>query len=104
MSFLSGEITSYPFSTEPLSSRSQFILPHLLRLAGHSWWPVRWQPAVNCCPSEYATFGWGPRGGYVYQKPVVEFFANAAIVERLERAIETMDGVVDFFAGNNVVG
>ena len=40
----------------------------------------------------------------MYQKPVVEFFANAAIVERLERAIETMDGVVDFFAGNNVVG
>ena len=40
----------------------------------------------------------------MYQKPFVEFFASAAIVERLERAIETMDGVVDFLAGNNMVG
>ena len=40
----------------------------------------------------------------MYQKPFVEFFASAAIVERLERAIKTMNGVVDFLAGNNVVG
>jgi hypothetical protein len=40
----------------------------------------------------------------VYQKPFVEFFASTAIVERLERVIEAMNGVVDFLAGNNAVG
>jgi methylenetetrahydrofolate reductase (NADPH) len=100
LSFLSGEITSYPFSTAPLSSESQLILPHLLRLAGHGWWPVSSQPAVDGTPSEDDTVGWGPPGGYVYQKPFVEFFASEAIVERLERAIETMNGAVDFLAGN----
>lgn len=104
LSFLSGEITSYPFSTAPLSSESQLILPHLLRLAGNSWWPVSSQPAVDGLPSEDDTVGWGPVGGYVYQKPFVEFFATTAIVERLERAIGTVDDVVDFLAGNNAVG
>ncbi|KAH9993822.1 MTHFR-domain-containing protein [Russula vinacea] len=100
LSFLSGKITSYPFSTAPLSSESQLILPHLLRLAGHGWWPVSSQPAVDGTPSEDDTVGWGPPGGYVYQKPFVEFFASEAIVERLERAIKSMNGVVDFLAGN----
>jgi methylenetetrahydrofolate reductase (NADPH) len=43
-------------------------------------------------------------GGYVYQKPFVEFFASAAVVERLERAIGKVNGVVDFLAGNKAVG
>jgi hypothetical protein len=104
LSFLSGEITSYPFSTAPLSSESQLILPHLLRLASHSWWPVSSQPAVDGSPSEDDTVGWGPAGGYVYQKPFVEFFASTAVVERLERAIGKVKGAVDFLAGNNSVG
>jgi methylenetetrahydrofolate reductase (NADPH) len=103
LSFLSGEITSYPFSTGPLSNESQLILPHLLRLAGHSWWPVSSQPAVDGSPSEDNTVGWGPAGGYVYQKSFVEFFASTAVVERLESTIGKVKGVVDFLAGNNAV-
>src|SRR5258707_8247228 len=87
LSFLSGKITSYPFSTGPLSSESQLILPHLVRLASHSWWPVSSQPAVDGSPSEDDTVGWGPTGGYVYQKSFVEFFASEAAVERLGKAI-----------------
>jgi hypothetical protein len=39
----------------------------------------------------------------VYQKPFVEFFADEAIVEKLEEAIGTAKGVVDFLAGNRAV-
>jgi hypothetical protein len=104
LSFLSGEITSYPFSTGPLSGESELILPHLLRLANRSWWPVSSQPAVDGSPSEDDTVGWGPAGGYVYQKSFVEFFASKAVVEQLERTIGKVKGVVDFLAGNNAVG
>jgi len=31
----------------------------------------------------------------------VEFFASAAIVEKLEKAVAAVNGVVDFLAGNN---
>jgi methylenetetrahydrofolate reductase (NADPH) len=101
--FLSGEINSYPFSPAPLSNESQLILPHLLHLAKHGWWPVGSQPAVDGLPSEDETLGWGPAGGYVYQKPFVEFFASEAIVEKLEETIGTVKGVVDFLAGNRAV-
>src|SRR6266702_1191924 len=101
--FLRGEITSYPFSPAPLSSESQLILPHLLRLAKNGWWPVGSQPAVDGLQSDHGTVGWGPAGGYVYQKAFVEFFASENIVERLEKAVEKVKGVVDFLAGNKMV-
>jgi len=44
----------------------------------------------------------GLAGGYVYQKPFVEFFASAAIVEKLEKAVVGVNRVVDLLAGNNV--
>ncbi|KAH9066364.1 methylenetetrahydrofolate reduct [Lactarius vividus] len=102
MRFLRGEITSYPFSPAPLSSESQLILPHLLCLAKNGWWPVGSQPAVDGLQSDHGTVGWGPAGGYVYQKSFVEFFASENIVERLEKAIGKVKGVVDFLAGNKL--
>jgi len=39
----------------------------------------------------------------VYQKSFVEFFASENIVERLEKAVEKVKGVVDFLAGNKMV-
>jgi methylenetetrahydrofolate reductase (NADPH) len=101
--FLHGEITSYPFSPAPLSSESQLILPHLLRLAKNGWWPVGSQPAVDGLQSDHGIVGWGPAGGYVYQKSFVEFFASEDIVERLEKAVEKAKGIVDFLAGNKMV-
>jgi hypothetical protein len=101
--FLQGEITAYPFSPAPLSSESQLILPHLLRLAKNGWWPVGSQPAVDGLQSDNAIVGWGPAGGYVYQKSFVEFFASEQVVERLEKAVEKAKGIVDFLAGNKMV-
>ena len=101
--FLRGEITAYPFSPAPLSSESQLILPHLLRLAKNGWWPVGSQPAVDGLQSDHAIVGWGPAGGYVYQKSFVEFFASEKVVERLEKAVEKTNGIVDFLAGNKMV-
>ncbi len=34
----------------------------------------------------------------------MEFFASEAVVERLENAIEKVNGAVDFLAGNKAVG
>ncbi|KAI9446165.1 methylenetetrahydrofolate reduct [Lactarius indigo] len=100
--FLRGEIASYPFSPAPLSSESQLILPHLLRLAKNGWWPVSSQPTVDGLQSDHGTVGWGPAGGYVYQKSFVEFFASENIVERLEKVVGKVKGVVDFLAGNKM--
>ena len=39
----------------------------------------------------------------MYQKSFVEFFASEDIVEKLEKAVSNVKGVVDFLAGNNMV-
>ena len=61
------------------------------------------QPAVDGLQSEHGIVGWGPAGGYVYQKSFVEFFVSEEIVERLEKAVEKANGIVDFLAGNKMV-
>ncbi|KAI0064533.1 methylenetetrahydrofolate reduct [Artomyces pyxidatus] len=100
--FLTSEVLSYPFSSSPLSLESHLILPHLKRLAHLGWWPVGSQPAVDGAHSSDSVVGWGPAGGYVYQKPFVEFFVGMDDVERLESKVRQMPkGSVDFLAGNN---
>ena len=94
-----GEITSYPFSPGPFSNESQLVLPHFLRPAKNGWWPVGSQPAADGLQSDHGIVGWG----YVYQKSFVEFFVREGIVERLEKAVENVNGVVDILAGNKMV-
>lgn len=98
---LYSNITSTPFSPSPLSPESLPILPHLERLTRKGWWTVFSQPAVDGITSSDEVFGWGPVGGYVFQKGFVEFFAEKSDVEELQRKIELKGGGwVDFFAAN----
>ena len=77
------------------------IFPHLEKLTRNGWWTVGSQPAVNGVSSGDETVGWGPKGGYVYQKCFVEFFVEQKDVERIEKKIkEQGGGWVDYFAGN----
>jgi len=74
---------------------------HLEKLTLKGWWTVGSQPTVNGASSEDEIFGWGPRGGYVFQKAFVEFFAEKEDVEKIERKVkEEGNGLVDYFVGN----
>lgn len=68
------------------------------------WWTVGSQPAVDAANSADEVVGWGPRAGYVFQKPFVEFFCEEEDVKLLERKIEEKgQGWVHWFACNNAV-
>ncbi|KAH7107687.1 MTHFR-domain-containing protein [Auriculariales sp. MPI-PUGE-AT-0066] len=98
---LEGRIDSTPFWDNPLSPESRLILPHLVRMTKHGWWTVGSQPAADAISSDDPVLGWGPRGGYVFQKAFVEFFASQADVEWLERNARSAGrGQITFFAGN----
>lgn len=104
LAHLHSKITSTPFSPFPLSPESLRILNYLESLTRRGWWTVFSQPAVDGASSSDEVFGWGPAGGYVFQKGFVEFFAERADVERLEKKINSKgDGWVDFFAANEEV-
>jgi len=99
--YLHSEISSSPFSSLPLSSESLTILPHLEELTKRGWWTICSQPAVDGAPSTDAVFGWGPRGGYVFQKGFVEFFVEEPILERIEKKVAAEGkGWVHYFSGN----
>ncbi|EGN95593.1 hypothetical protein SERLA73DRAFT_95124 [Serpula lacrymans var. lacrymans S7.3] len=99
--YLHSEITTTPFSPSALSPESLRILSHLERLTQRGWWTVGSQPAVDCGNSTDPVFGWGPRGGYVFQKSFVEFFADEEAVKEIVQKIEKEgQGVVHYFAGN----
>ncbi|KAI0807792.1 MTHFR-domain-containing protein [Fomes fomentarius] len=98
---LHSKITTTPFSSTPLSPESLMIFPHLERLTRKGWWTVGSQPAINGVSSTDEVVGWGPRGGYVYQKCFVEFFVEHKDVERIVKKVEEEGGgLVSYFAGN----
>lgn len=100
LKYLNSELNTTPFSSGPLSPESFTILPQLERLTKNGLWTVGSQPAVDGARSTDPVFGWGPRGGYVFQKGFVEFFAEEAVAELIERKVEKSEGWVDFFAAN----
>jgi methylenetetrahydrofolate reductase (NADPH) len=94
-------VSSTPFSSLPLSSESLTILPHLEELTKRGWWTVCSQPAVDGALSTDEVFGWGPRGGYVFQKGFVEFFVEEQVLERIEKKVAAEGrGWVHYFSGN----
>ena len=62
------------------------------------------QPAIDGASSSDDIVGWGPKGGYVYQKCFVEFFVEKSEVDKIEERVrERGHGWVNYFAGNVLV-
>jgi len=96
---LEGEIDAMPWSEEALQPETLTIKEPLLGLINKGWWTVASQPAVNGVRSTDPVFGWGPKNGFVFQKPFVEFFLPSADWKRLRRKLE-QDEQVTYLAGN----
>ena len=76
---LRGQLDQLPWSEGPLNAETRVIQPQLCRLIEErGWWSIASQPAVNGATSSDPIFGWGPRGGFVFQKAFVEFWIPAS--------------------------
>lgn len=95
---LEGQIPSMPWSEEALQPETLSIKNELLKLVDKGWWTVASQPAVNGVPSTDPVFGWGPKNGFVFQKPFVEFFIPSADWAVLEPRL-AKDPQITYFAG-----
>ncbi|KAK5747077.1 methylenetetrahydrofolate reductase 1 [Elasticomyces elasticus] len=96
---LEGKIDAIPWSEEALQAETLTIKNQLLSLVNKGWWSVASQPAVNGKRSNDPVFGWGPKNGFVFQKPFVELFLPAADWQRLCANLDA-DEQVTYFAGN----
>lgn len=93
-----------PFCDMPLSPESASVLPYLIDLnsASRRYWTVGSQPAVDAARSEDPVHGWGPPGGYVFQKAYVEFFVPESEVQRLTQKLVSLarGGRISMYASN----
>ncbi|KAI9664270.1 MAG: hypothetical protein M1831_002449 [Alyxoria varia] len=102
--YLSGTLPALPWSEESLSAETALIREELRGLNAKGWWTMASQPAVDAASSADSVVGWGPKcGGWVWQKPFVEFFIPTQDWERLKRRLDEEcvgSEEVTYFAGN----
>ena len=80
-SYLAGRHpTQLPWSeSATLSPETALINSELTQLSlRKGYWTIASQPAVDGLPSTHPIHGWGPPGGFVFQKAFVEFFVPAS--------------------------
>jgi len=96
---IEGDLDALPWSEQSLSPETRTISKELLALNDKGWWTVASQPAVNGFKSIDPIFGWGPRNGFVFQKPFVEFFIPSADWKALQPRLKAHEQIT-YFAGN----
>jgi len=77
LAYLSGKISRLPWSVTQLAPEATTIFSQLQNINKHGFFTINSQPAVNCLPSGHAVHGWGPDGGFVWQKAYIEFFCSS---------------------------
>ncbi len=93
ISYLNADIDSLPWSDEPSSAETALIKDELIKLNQKGYWTLASQPAVNGEKSSHEVLGWGPKGGYVFQKAFVEMFVPAADFAALKAKLQQLPEV-----------
>ena len=76
---LKGELDQLPWSEGPLNPETCLIESQLCNLIEQKgWWSIASQPAADGVKSSHPVLGWGPSGGFVFQKAFVELWIPAS--------------------------
>ncbi|KAM7099758.1 methylenetetrahydrofolate reductase (NADPH) isoform 3-T3 [Molossus nigricans] len=101
--YLSGEpnqngcrVTCLPWNDEPLAAETSLMKEELLRANRRGILTINSQPNVNGKPSSDPVVGWGPSGGYVFQKAYLEFFTSRKTVEALLQVLKKYESRVTY--------
>eukprot|EP01129_Flabellula_baltica_P011963 TRINITY_DN532_c0_g1_i1.p1 TRINITY_DN532_c0_g1~~TRINITY_DN532_c0_g1_i1.p1 ORF type:complete len:622 (-),score=156.03 TRINITY_DN532_c0_g1_i1:68-1837(-) len=89
--FLIGEVPKLPWIDQPVSLETGPIVELLSDMNFHGFWTINSQPSVNGAPSSDPNVGWGPSGGYVYQKAYLEFFTSPQHLEMIEEILSSKE-------------
>ncbi len=81
--YVDGKVPQLPWGESAMSAESAVIQHQLRWMNQHGFLTINSQPQVNAAPSDHEVYGWGGKGGYVYQKSYVEFFCSSETLEAL---------------------
>ncbi|KAL0076443.1 methylenetetrahydrofolate reductase-domain-containing protein [Phycomyces blakesleeanus] len=91
--YILGKLSSLPWCEDALQTESDVISQRLVDINKRGYWTVSSQPAVNGVSSQDPVHGWGPKGGYVYQKAFIEFFVSDKQVKDLLKCLGENDEI-----------
>ena len=91
--YVEGKIPLLPWCEVSLQPESFTIQKELAALNRAGFLSINSQPAVDGADSADAVFGWGGKGGYVYQKSYIECFMSAEKLEKLMQSAERRESL-----------
>lgn len=97
---LEGTVPHIPWCETPLQPESFLIQPQLAKLNRCGLLTINSQPPVDGASSSHTAFGWGGKGGKVYQKAYFECFVSPAKANKLTQLV-TNHPSVNMYAINN---
>ena len=86
--FVNKDLQSLPWSESSITSEADSIKSELLDLNRRGFLTINSQPSVDGVNSSHPVHGWGPHGGYVYQKAYLEFLIAPQLIEELVNRVE----------------
>lgn len=86
--FLENDLQSLPWSESPITSETDSIKSELIDLNRRGLLTITSQPSVNGVKSSHPIHGWGPHGGYVYQKAYLELLIPPQLISELIARID----------------
>uniref|UniRef100_F1MF22 Methylenetetrahydrofolate reductase n=1 Tax=Bos taurus TaxID=9913 RepID=F1MF22_BOVIN len=91
-----SQVTCLPWNDEPLAAETSLMKEELLRVNRRGILTINSQPNINGKPSSDPIVGWGPSGGYVFQKAYLEFFTSRETVEALLQVLKKYELRVNY--------
>jgi len=88
VSYLNGKLDRLPWSEGKIAAEANTIKDQLIDLNSRGLLSINSQPAINGCPSSDPTHGWGPAGGYVYQKAYLELLVFPSVIDKVLERLE----------------
>jgi len=97
-----GEIQALPWNDSALAPETDVIKSPLVRINENGFLTINSQPRVNGAESNDPKFGWGGKGGHVYQKAYIELFTSESNYNKLLEELPKFPSIS--FIGTNIKG
>lgn len=88
VSYLNGNLERLPWSEGKISLEADSIKSNLVSINSRGLLSINSQPAINGCKSSHPVHGWGPPGGYVYQKAYLELLIFPSVIDKVLERLE----------------
>nr|XP_057906566.1 methylenetetrahydrofolate reductase isoform X1 [Doryrhamphus excisus] len=94
------KVMCLPWNDEPLAQETNLLKDELEKVNRRGVLTINSQPNINAKPSTDPIVGWGPPGGYVFQKAYLEFFTSSENVNALLKVLKKYEPRVNYHIVN----